>query len=249
MSGDGRWRIAVDTGGPFTNCLGIASDGSFRRAKLLSSGRLVVNAPHIPVHLGATGTCVRALRAEFGEPEDGDVWVTNHPGFYGGSHLPDITAVAPVFYRRGRCFAYLSARAHHAEVGGRRPGSMPPEAVVLSEEGVLIAPRLLAHRGWLDLDGLEALLRSGPYPSRNPRENLQVHMTNTAITDPEILELRYPARLLRFALRRGSGVVGAHRGGDGLVREIEFLAPVEVSLVTQHRVEAPYGRNGGKAGA
>jgi 5-oxoprolinase (ATP-hydrolysing) len=73
-------------------------------------------------------------------------------------------------------------------------------------------------------------------------------MTNTAITDPEILELRYPVRLHRFALRRGSGGCGRWQGGDGIVREIEFLKPLQVSLLTQHRVVAPYGCEGGEPG-
>ena len=74
------------------------------------------------------------------------------------------------------------------------------------------------------------------------------HMTNTAITDPEILEMRYPVRLHRFAIRKGSGGKGDYPGGDGIVREFEFLAPVSLSLLTQHRVEGPYGMQGGHAG-
>jgi len=73
-------------------------------------------------------------------------------------------------------------------------------------------------------------------------------MTNTAITDPEILEQRYPVRLHRFAIRKGSGGDGKWRGGDGIIREIEFLKPLQVSLLTQHRVEAPYGVEGGECG-
>ena len=73
-------------------------------------------------------------------------------------------------------------------------------------------------------------------------------MTNTAITDPEVLEQRYPVRLWRFALRRGSGGAGRHRGGDGVVREFEFLSPLTVSLLTQHRASGPYGLAGGGDG-
>jgi len=77
---------------------------------------------------------------------------------------------------------------------------------------------------------------------------VHTHMTNTRITDPELLEHRYPVRLERFALRPGSGGSGRHRGGDGVVRELTFLAPMSLSLLTQHRVEAPYGAAGGGPG-
>jgi 5-oxoprolinase (ATP-hydrolysing) len=73
-------------------------------------------------------------------------------------------------------------------------------------------------------------------------------MTNTAITDPEIIEQRYPVRLRQFAIRRGSGGAGEWRGGNGVVREFEFLEKLTVSLLTQHRIEAPYGDNGGLPG-
>jgi 5-oxoprolinase (ATP-hydrolysing) len=78
---------------------------------------------------------------------------------------------------------------------------------------------------------------------------VHTHMTNTAATDPEVLEHRYPVRLRRFAIRRGSGGAGRWRGGDGLIRDIEFLAPLELSILSQHRVSAPYGMAGGADGA
>ena len=105
----------------------------FSCALLDAAGELVVNAPHIPVHLGALGLCVRRLR-EVIPMEPGDVVVTNHPGF-GGSHLPDVTVVTPV-HEEGRLLGYVASRAHHAEIGGIRPGSMPPTATRLVEEGV-----------------------------------------------------------------------------------------------------------------
>lgn len=430
----------------------------FSCALLDADGRLVVNAPHIPVHLGALGACVRSLMQTF-TPAPGDVWLTNHPA-HGGSHLPDVTVVAPVF-ADGRCVAFLANRAHHAEIGGRSPGSMPPDARCLADEGVVIAPMRLVREGKVDLEAVDACLRAAAWPSRNPRHNridlqaqlaalrlgkrqlgslldeygpvgvtryfdvlrsgahnrlreklntlpkrrgsaretldddtplcvawewdgkslridfagtggvhpgnlnatpaivssavlytlqclagdggllneglltavdlripensllnpdftgepaqlpavvggnvetsqrlvdtlfkafslaacsqgtmnnflfgsenfgyyetigggsgagegfhgasgTQVHMTNTAITDPEILEARFPVRLRRFARRRGSGGAGTFRGGDGLVREFEFLAPLSVSLLTQHRKVPPYGMAGGQPGA
>jgi 5-oxoprolinase (ATP-hydrolysing) len=461
----------------------------FSCALLDPCGRLVVNAPHIPVHLGALGLCVRAVAAAL-PLRPGDVAVTNHPAF-GGSHLPDVTVITPVFATEptgsegrgsggwqtkpgegvgwgvatrsalgGELLGYVASRAHHAELGGTRPGSMPPDARTLAEEGVVIAPRHLVRGGMPLWDEVTSLLRGGPWPSRAVDENLadlaaamaanhhgaetllrlvadhgrarvaaamtalraraaaqlraalrrlgdgrreaeqllddgarlrvafevrgerlrvdftgsspvhpgnlnatpavvravvlyvlrllvaeplplnegllepvelvipegmlnprfpddpsrapavvggnvetsqrlvdtliaalglaacsqgtmnnvlfgdgrfgyyetvcggcgagpgfsgaravHSHMTNTRITDPEVLEHRFPVRLERFAVRRGSGGDGAFRGGDGTVRELTFLAPVSLSVVTQHRVEAPFGGGGGGAGA
>ena len=431
----------------------------FSCAVLDREGRLVVNAPHIPVHLGALGLCVRRVR-ETCPLAPGDAVVTNHPGF-GGSHLPDVTIVHAVGDDRGELLGYVASRAHHAELGGTRPGSMPPNARSLAEEGVVLPPTWLVRGGESRWQQLEALLSGGPHPSRAVAENLadleaavaanhqgvrglqalarqhgaarvqhfmdrlraqareqavralegfgswhrtaeqrlddgsplrldlriadgravfdfrasgdvhpgnlnatpaivrsavlyalratldeplplnegllepvtvllrrgslldpefpddprlapavvggnvetsqrlvdtlfealglvacsqgtmnnllfgnehfgyyetvcggagagpdfdgadavHTHMTNTRITDPEILEWRYPVRLERFAIRRGSGGAGRHRGGDGVVRELRFLEPVALSILGQHRVEAPYGVDGGQPGA
>jgi 5-oxoprolinase (ATP-hydrolysing) len=430
----------------------------FSCALLDPAGELVVNAPHIPVHLGALGLCVRTVR-EAVAMEPGDVVVTNHPG-YGGSHLPDVTVVTPVHDGAGRLLGYVASRAHHAEIGGSRPGSMPPGATTLAEEGVVIRPTHLVRRGearWAEMRGL---LASGPYPSRMVEDNLadlaaavaanhrgaellralaaehgadtvgrymdglqaraesrvrealaripdgayeaeerlddgsplrvrvevagdaarvdfagtggvhpgnlnatpaivrsvvlyvlrllvdeplplnegllravelrvprgmlhpewpedpalgpavvggntevsqrltdtllkalrlaacsqgtmnnvlwgsarsgyyetvcggtgagpgwdgadavHSHMTNTRITDPEVVEHRFPVRVERFAVRRGSGGAGRWRGGDGATRELVFLEPVSLSVLTQHRAEGPYGVDGGKPGA
>jgi 5-oxoprolinase (ATP-hydrolysing) len=420
------------------------------------AGRLVVNAPHIPVHLGAMGLCVRELVAHRAL-DQGDVVITNHPA-YGGSHLPDVTLVAPV-HLDGRLLGYVACRAHHAEIGGIRPGSVPPDASSLIEEGVVIPPTLIVEAGEPRWERVERLLQDGPYPTRALADNLadlramlaailrgrealgglaqqvgfehvlehmealrrqaawqveavlermgdghyrgrqllddgtplvatftidgkravldfagsgevhpgnlnatpaivhsvtmyvmrllvdvelplnegllepieiriprgllnpeyvsdpercpavvggnvetsqrltdtllealgvagcsqgtmnnlsfgdrsfgyyetvgggsgavegfdgasgvHTHMTNTRITDPEVIEHRYPVRLHRFAFRHGSGGAGRWRGGDGLVREIEFLAPLELSILSQHRVSAPYGMAGGGEG-
>jgi len=134
-----------------------------------SSGRLISAAPHIPVHLGALGLCVR-LVARAIDMRPGDVVVTNHPA-YGGSHLPDVTVITPVF-EDGALLGYVASRAHHAEVGGVRPGSMPPEARTLAEEGVAIAPMRLFDAGEAQWEAMERLLRDAPHPSRLVEENL-----------------------------------------------------------------------------
>ncbi len=431
----------------------------FSCALLDAGGELVVNAPHIPVHLGALGLCVRRV-VEALPLGPGDVAVTNHPAF-GGSHLPDVTVVAPVFQEEagGELLGYVANRAHHGEIGGIRPGSMPPAARHLIEEGVVLPPLLLVRGGEARWSAVRERLEALPYPSRAVGENLadlaaalaaarlgvvglrqlaarhgaaavrqwmaaladeaerrmrlalralpdgertaverlddgtplqvalrvrgdtveidftgsggvhpgsfnatpavvrsavlyvlrllideplplnegllrpvelrlpegilnprfpadpaaapavvagnvetsqrvvdtllralglaacsqgtmnnvlfgdadfgyyetvaggagagpgfdgasgvHTHMTNTAITDPELLEHRYPVRLRRFAIRRGSGGAGRWWGGDGVVRELEFLAPLDLSVVSQHRREGPYGMEGGAPG-
>lgn len=422
------------------------------------TGELVVNAPHIPVHLGALGPCVRAVEVEL-HLGPGDVAVTNSPA-HGGSHLPDVTVITPVFFA-GKRLGSVASRAHHAEIGGSRPGSMPPDARCLEEEGVLLLPELLIAGGEPRFEAIRRRLEGARHPSRAVAENLadlaaavaanargaqrltelaaahgtelvreqmatlatraadrltaalrrlgdgvyqaeqhlddgapirvrisvvdgratisfagsaavhrgnlnatpaivrsavlyvlrllvdepelplnegllhpvtleippgllapefpadpalapavvggntetsqrvvdtllaalglaagsqgtmnnlifgdqtfgyyeticggcgataagpgasavHSHMTNTRITDPEILERRYPVRLHRFEIRRGSGGLGRYRGGDGVTRELEFLAPVALSLVTQRRVEGPEGLAGGGRGA
>ncbi|MEE8137339.1 MAG: hydantoinase B/oxoprolinase family protein, partial [Thermoanaerobaculia bacterium] len=429
----------------------------FSCALLDPQGELVVNAPHIPVHLGALGLCVRTVRDRLALGP-GDVAVTNHPAF-GGTHLPDVTVITPVFGEGGGLLGYVASRAHHAEIGGSRPGSMPPDARRLVEEGVVLEPQYLVRGGEARWEAIRRRLTEAPYPSRAVRDNLadlaaaaaanhrgaeglrslavrhgagtvaqfmteltgqaseQVqaalgrfregcyealerlddgsplrvaihlkqgaaeidftgsarvhpgnlnatpavvrsvvlyvlrllideplplnegllrtvrltippgilnppfpedpreapavvggnvetsqrlvdtllkalevaacsqgtmnnllfgnerfgyyetvcggcgagpgfdgasavhsHMTNTAITDPELLEHRYPVRVERFAIRRGSGGAGRWRGGDGAVRELTFLEQVSVSLVSQHRSGGPYGLRGGGVG-
>lgn len=141
----------------------------FSCALLDADGRLVANAPHIPVHLGGLGVCVRELLKHY-EFEEGDILLTNHPK-YGGSHLPDLTMVSPVFHE-GRRLAFVVNRAHHGEIGGISPGSMPPAAENLQQEGVVIAPFYLLKRGKADWDGIRRILLDYPYPTRAVEENL-----------------------------------------------------------------------------
>lgn len=444
----------------------------FSCAIFAPDGGLVVNAPHIPVHLGAMSDSVRSVLKEHGAAmQMGDSYVTNDP-YQGGSHLPDVTVITPVFAADGRLIFLVGNRAHHAEIGGSTPGSMPPNARCLAEEGVLIRCLRLGPRDSGE-EQLRRLLAAGPFPSRSPANNIadihaqlaanelgrqqllalaerssipilqafmghvrasaarqmrvalsrlppgshsfadamddgtrvavtvtitggavaggprvicdfsgtgpvaagnlnanpaivkaatlyvfrcligsdvalndgvlepvtliipspsllsppagddpaklpavtagnvetsqrlvdvllgalgiaaasqgtmnnflfgraacpdvpgfgyyeticggagagptydgaaavHTHMTNTRITDPEVLEDRFPVRLRRFSIRRGSGGAGAHRGGDGVCREVEFLMPLTVSLITSRRLTAPFGLAGGGAGA
>ena len=142
----------------------------FSCALLNSDGELIVNAPHIPVHLGALGLCVRKLKDNI-DMKPGDVIVTNHPAF-GGSHLPDITVVTPVFDDEETLLGYAANRAHHAEIGGTRPGSMPPNAQTLAQEGVVIPPMYLIKEGKEQWMNIRKHLTEAVYPTRNVEENM-----------------------------------------------------------------------------
>jgi len=135
-------------------------------------GNLVANAPHIPVHLGGMSDCVNMLMDDVKTMHVGDVYVTNDP-FRGGSHLNDVTVITPVHDEGGARLLFLVAsRAHHAEIGGKRPGSMAPDAASLAEEGVVIRAFPVMCRGVPQLDALRDLLTHGTFPSRAPNENI-----------------------------------------------------------------------------
>jgi len=197
----------------------------FSCALLDADGRLVVNAPHIPVHLGALGVCVRAVTAAL-DLQPGDTAITNHPGF-GGSHLPDITLITPIHTNAGCLLGYAASRAHHAEIGGTRPGSMPPDATRLEEEGVVIVPQLLVAGGIPRWQELQHLLQSGPYPSRVPQDNLAdleaalaanhrgcSHMRELAARHGDDEVGRYMAALRREAARGVRAALAATADGQ-----------------------------------
>ncbi|MDP6892009.1 MAG: hydantoinase B/oxoprolinase family protein [Verrucomicrobiota bacterium] len=142
----------------------------FSCALLDLNGQLVANAPHIPVHLGALGLCVRSVTSKK-KIGPGDMIITNHPG-YGGSHLPDITVISPVFDDKDVLLGYIANRAHHAELGGISPGSMPPLAKSLAEEGVVIPPTFLYQADRHQFDKIEKILNSAQWPTRCIEDNL-----------------------------------------------------------------------------
>ena len=145
----------------------------FSCAVFEANGDLVANAPHMPVHLGSMPESVRAvIRKWSARMRPGDVFVLNNP-YDGGSHLPDITVVTPVFGEGGRDVAFFTAsRGHHADVGGKTPGSMPAVSSRISDEGVLLENVRLVAEGRLLRDEILDLLRCGPFPARNPEENM-----------------------------------------------------------------------------
>ena len=435
-------------------------------------GRLIANAPHIPVHLGSMSESVQSLMKEKGKQlSPGDTYIINNP-YLGGTHLPDITAISPVFIQHNRITDaksdakfdatghttgadfFVASRGHHADIGGITPGSMPPASTHIEEEGVVFSHFHLAKEGRLNEEALREALLGAKYPARNPAQNIadltaqiaanrcgaaalmrlceryglpvieaymqfvrdnaassvrkalskiseggfegelddgakisvsvkvdrtkekvsvsfagtspqhkgnmnaplaiskaallyvfrtivndniplndgclepvefeipessilnpqspaavvagnvetsqilvdslygamdlmaaaqgtmnnltfgddvyqyyeticggagagadycgssavHTHMTNSRLTDPEVLEIRYPVLLKHFGVRIGSGGEGKNRGGDGSIRCIEFLKPMTVSILSQRRIAKPFGLHGGKPG-
>ena len=143
-----------------------------------AEGALVANAPHIPVHLGSMGESIRTIIETRGSARDGrgirrgDAYVLNDP-YRGGTHLPDITVIVPVFYgEEAEPSAFVAARGHHADIGGIAPGSMPPDSRSIDEEGVLIDNVLMVDEGYFLEDEIRALLGSGEWPARNVDRNV-----------------------------------------------------------------------------
>jgi 5-oxoprolinase (ATP-hydrolysing) len=421
-----------------------------------ATGNLIANAPHVPVHLGAMGASVRHVLQRRGKTlRPGDAIALNNP-FAGGTHLPDITVITPVFDEAGDAIRFFAAcRGHHADIGGLTPGSTPPFSKIIEEEGVVIDNLLLLSDGQFQEQAFRAVLSGATYPARNPDQNIadikaqiaanataaealgqvvtrygwpvvaaymghvmdnaeaatraailtlrdarfeylmddgtllkislkinhddasavvdftgtgragphnfnappavttaavlyafrclagtelplnegclkpltiivpegsflaprpgaavvagntevsqavtvallgamgvcasaqatmnnflfgnaryqyyeticggagagasfdgcaavHTHMTNTRITDPEVLELRYPVRVEEFSIRRGSGGAGKFHGGDGVIRKIRFLEPMTATITASRRVYAPFGLEGGAPGA
>jgi 5-oxoprolinase (ATP-hydrolysing) len=419
-----------------------------------ANAALVANAPHMPVHLGSMGECVSAVLAKHDATmEAGDTYVINAP-YGGGTHLPDVTVVAPIFIGGRRRF-FVAARGHHADIGGIAPGSMPPFSRDIAEEGVMFDGIRMVRGGRFENEAVRSVLESSAFPARNPEQNIadlkaqaaacargeaelnravelyglktvsaymrhvqdnaegavraaigalsdgsfevpmdggiiirvqvcvdrttrsarvdftgtsaqtnnnlnapasvtkaavlyvfrclvdsdipmnagclksieivlpegsilnpnppaavaggnvetsqavvdalfgalnvtaasqgtmnnltfgdanhqyyetigggsgagpdfdgvaaiQTHMTNSRLTDPEILEARYPVLVEEFSIRKGSGGQGAHKGGDGAKRRIRFLSDMQVGILSTRRETDPFGLNGGKAGA
>jgi 5-oxoprolinase (ATP-hydrolysing) len=176
-------------------------------------GALIANAPHIPVHLGSMGDSIRTIIEARGEGRDsrdmkpGDVYVLNAP-YRGGTHLPDITVIMPVFADEGDAKPawYVAARGHHADVGGIAPGSMPPDSRDVHEEGVLIDNELLVDAGRFREAEMRALLGSGRWPARNLDRNISDLKAQVAACARGAGELR------RVAAEKGRGFVDAYMG-------------------------------------
>jgi 5-oxoprolinase (ATP-hydrolysing) len=181
-----------------------------------AEGNLIANAPHMPVHLGSMSESIKTvITGNAGRMQPGDVFVLNDP-YHGGTHLPDVTVVTPVFASspqsgdeklpsppgrgvgvggegdggEGKILFYVGSRGHHADIGGITPGSMPPFSTRIEEEGVQIDNLKLVERGRLLDQEMLALLRSGPHPSRNPEQNLADLKAQIAANEKGVQELR-----------------------------------------------------------
>ncbi|MFD1895009.1 hydantoinase B/oxoprolinase family protein [Ottowia beijingensis] len=156
-----------------------------------AEGNLIANAPHMPVHLGSMGESIKTVIARnAGSMQPGDVYVLNDP-YHGGTHLPDITVITPVYLQEHQQpIFYVGSRGHHADVGGISPGSMPPFSTRIEEEGVQIDNVKLVDQGHLREREMLDLLASGEYPSRNPQQNMADLKAQIAANEKGVQELR-----------------------------------------------------------
>jgi len=154
-------------------------------------GNLVANAPHMPIHLGSMGESIKTvIRENAGQIKPGNVYALNAP-YNGGTHLPDVTVITPVFDQEGKnILFYVGSRGHQADIGGRTPGSAPPDSTHIDDEGVLIDNFLLVEEGKLREKETYDLLKSGKYPCRNPMQNMADLTAQIAANETGVRELR-----------------------------------------------------------
>lgn len=219
-----------------------------------ADGNLIANAPHMPVHLGSMGESIKTvMRENAGRMQAGDVFMLNDP-YNGGTHLPDVTVISPVFDEAGaEILFYVGSRGHHADIGGTTPGSMPPDSRVIEEEGVLISNFKLvdgasagAAGGRLREAETRALLAGARHPARNPEQNLADLRAQVAANQKGVEELR------KMVAHFGLDVVRAYMGHvqdnaeeavrrvisalrDGSYRlQLDNGAQIEVSVMVDH---------------
>jgi len=196
-------------------------------------GRLVANAPHMPVHLGSMDRSVESIiRDNQGRIRPGDVFALNAP-YNGGTHLPDITVCTPVFDERGETILFWTAsRGHHADIGGTAPGSMSPLATSILEEGVYIDNFLVVERGRFRERELYALLKSGPYPARNPLQNVNDLKAQIAANEKGVRELKRMVET--FSLQTVEAYMGhvQDNADESVRRVLDKLADGEAESVS-----------------
>lgn len=215
-----------------------------------AAGDLVANAPHVPVHLGSMSHAVKTVIAAVGATaREGDAWMLNSP-WNGGTHLPDVTVITPVFVA-GRPAFWLGSRGHHADIGGRTPGSGPPDSRRIEEEGVVIDLFPLVVEGRLREAETRALLASGRWPCRSPNQNMADLKAQVAANETGRREL------LRVVETHGANVVAAYMShvqdnAEECVRAVidrlhdgTFTYPMDIGTIIQVRVSVDH--NGRRA--
>ncbi|KHG42306.1 MAG: 5-oxoprolinase [Aphanizomenon flos-aquae KM1D3_PB] len=155
-----------------------------------ASGSLVANAPHIPVHLGSMSESVISLINDRGDNiKPGNVYLSNNP-YNGGTHLPDVTAITPIFDgEKTQIIFYVASRGHQADIGGITPGSMPPHSTTVAEEGIIFDNFLLVEQGDFQETAVRNYLLNHPYPSRNPDQNIADFKAQIAANERGVQEL------------------------------------------------------------
>ena len=215
------------------------------------AARLVANAPHMPVHLGSMGASVAAVIETHGaDLRPGDAFLLNSP-YHGGTHLPDMTVVTPVFDPAGeRVHFFTASRAHHADVGGTTPGSMPPGSRDIAEEGVLIVPTRIVRGGRFAEGVVRTLLAAGPWPARNIEQNLADLRAQLAANSRGIRELEraaaahdWPALLAYMGHVQDNAEACMRRAirrlGDGRFRyEMDNRQAIKVAVQVDHAAGA-----------
>jgi 5-oxoprolinase (ATP-hydrolysing) len=212
-----------------------------------ADGGLIANAPHIPVHLGSMGESIKVvIGRNAGRMRPGDVYVLNDP-YHGGTHLPDVTVITPVFAPAGDdIWFYVASRGHHAEIGGISPGSMPAFSTRVEEEGVLIDNWLLVSGGRFREAATRELLTGAEYPSRDPETNLADLRAQVAANEKGISELRrmvdhfgldvvraYMRHVQDNAAEAVRDVIGALHDGE-FAYELDNGATIRVAVTADH---------------
>jgi 5-oxoprolinase (ATP-hydrolysing) len=206
-----------------------------------AAGDLVANAPHVPVHLGSMSHAVKTVIAAVGATaREGDAWMLNSP-WNGGTHLPDVTVITPVFVE-GKAAFWLGSRGHHADIGGRTPGSGPPDSTRIEEEGVVIDLFPLVSQGRLREAETRALLGSGRWPCRSPDQNIADLKAQIAANETGRRELS------RVVAQHGADTVAAYMGhvqrnAEECVRTVidrlqdgAFSCPMDIGTIIQVRI-------------
>ncbi len=217
-------------------------------------GNLIANAPHIPVHLGSMGESIATvIRRNAGQLRPGDVYVLNDP-YNGGTHLPDVTVVTPVFDEEEVSGAapqirfFVASRGHHADIGGITPGSMPPDSKTVEEEGVLLDNFKLVEGGRLQEAELRGLLAGATHPARNPEQNLADLRAQIAANEKGVQELRRMVREFGLATVRAymghvqDNAEEAVRRVIGVLKDGAFEYAMDNGAVIRVRVTVNHAR-------